>query len=130
LRPGNEQLVMYGAIVGVPPELVSAEARANVDWNDPTSRNAYYDTILNDSRIVERPMNEDIPALSSLAPSCTRVDYTGMRADAYPPRRMVEVAKGFGPNAVVQSICGDDVGVAIDAIVERLAPRLSANCAK
>jgi len=130
LRPGNEQLVVYGAIVGVPVDLVSAEARADVDWNDQTSRDAYYDNILNDSRMQERPMNENIPAIANLVPSCTRTDSNGERADADPPRRMVEVAKGMGANAVVQSICQDELGVAVDAIVERLAPRLTANCAR
>lgn len=130
LRPGNEQLVVYGAIVGVPVELVNAEARASVDWDDKASRDAYYDGILNDTRMAERPMNENIPAIANLAPACTRTDSVGERADAYPARRMIEVAKGFGVNAVVQSICQDDFGPAMDAIIDRLAPGLVASCAK
>ncbi|HMI89715.1 MAG TPA: hypothetical protein VK509_00050 [Polyangiales bacterium] len=40
----------------------------------------------------------------------------------------MEVAKGFGANAIVQSICEDDYAPAIDAIVDRIAPNLSAQC--
>jgi hypothetical protein len=128
LRPGNTNLVIYGAIVGVPKELVSPEAREGVDFDDQASRDTYYDTILSDNRMQERPMNENIPAIANVAPSCTRTDMEGQRADAYPPIRMVQVAKGFGANAVVQSICQDDFGPAMDAIIDVIAKQLGAVC--
>jgi hypothetical protein len=112
----------------VPKELVSAEAREGVDFDDQTSRDQYYDQILSDPRMMERPMNENIPAIANVAPSCTRTDAEGQRADAYPPVRMVQVAKGFGPNAVVQSICQDDFGPAMDAIIDVIAKQLGAVC--
>jgi hypothetical protein len=128
LRPGNSQLVIYGAIVGVPTRLVDADARAGVNFEDQTQRDAYYDQILNDPQMIERPMNENIPAIANVAPSCTRMDSEGQRADAYPPIRMVQVAKGFGENAVVQSICQDDFGPAMDAIIDVIAKQLGAVC--
>jgi hypothetical protein len=128
LRPGSEQLVIYGGIVGVPKELVSAEARDGVKWDDQASRDAYYDMILSDTRMTERPMNENVPSIANVAPSCTRIDKNGERADAYPPRRMVEVAKGIGENAVIQSICQDDFGPAMDAIIDVIAKQLGAVC--
>jgi hypothetical protein len=120
LRPGNEASVFFAAIVGVPAELVSADARANVDWSDTAATDAYYDAILRDDRMQERPMNEDMPSIGHLAPSCTRTDKSGTRADAYPPRRIVEVAKTFGPRGIVQSICQDDFRPVIGAILDRV----------
>ena len=128
LRPDAPQLVIYGAIVGVPKELVSKEAREGVKWDDQASRDAYYDTILTDTRMVERPMNENVPSIANVAPSCSRTDAAGEKADAYPPVRMVQVAKSFGENAVVQSICQDDFGPAMDAIIDVIAKQLGAVC--
>ncbi len=128
LRPGNEQLVIYGAIVGVPKELVSPEAREGIDFADKVQRDSYYDMILNDPRMMERPQNENVPAIANVAPSCTRTDQFGEKADAYPPIRMVQVAKDFGENAVVQSICQDDFGPAMDAIIDVIAKQLGAVC--
>jgi hypothetical protein len=130
LRPGAEQLVIYGAIVGVPPDLVDANAREGVDFDSAMSpsRDQYYDKILTDFRMEERPVNEDTPSLANVAPSCTREDVTGEPANAYPPVRMVQVAKAFGPNAVVQSICQDDFGPAMDAIIDVIAKQLGAVC--
>lgn len=128
LRPSNQELVIYGAIVGVPTDLVDADARANVMFDDDASRDAYYDTILNDSRMMNKTVNENVPALANLGASCTRTDSLGEQADAYPPRRMVEVAKKFGQNAVIQSICQDDFGPAMDAIIDVIAQQLGAVC--
>jgi hypothetical protein len=128
LRPGRERDVLFAAIVGVPVELVSAEARSQVDFADEASRDAYYEGILNDTRMIERPMNENVPAIANVAPSCTRTDQNGERADAYPPRRIVEVARGMGQNATVQSICQDDFGPAMDGIIELTQARTTLAC--
>ncbi|HKP61144.1 MAG TPA: hypothetical protein VJV78_30645 [Polyangiales bacterium] len=128
LRPGREEDVLFAAIVGVPKELVSAEARASVNFSDQKARDEFYDNILGDTRMVERPMNESVPAIANVAPSCSRTDSLGERADAYPPRRMVEVAKGFGQNAVVQSICQDDFGPALDAVIDLTSTRTKLQC--
>ena len=47
---------------------------------------------------------------------------------AYPPRRIVEAARGFGRDAVVQSICQDDFGPAIDAILEAITRASNEAC--
>jgi hypothetical protein len=128
LKPGHEQDVLFAAIVGVPVELVSEQARAEVDFSDQEARDAYYDRILADERMLERPQNENIPAIANVAPSCTRTDRFGQRADAYPPRRIVEVAKGMGQNATVQSICQDDFGPAMNGILELTRSRAQVEC--
>jgi hypothetical protein len=128
LKPGHEEDVLFAAIVGVPRELVSAEARSTVNFGDQADRDAYYDRILNDPQMQERPMNENIPAIANVAPSCSRVDASGQRADAYPPRRIVQVAKGLGANALVQSICQDDFGPAMDGIIDLTIPHVGVDC--
>ena len=128
VRPNHEDTVRFAAIVGVPPDLVDAEARAAVDIEDATSREAYYERILNDPRMREQPVNEDVPALAAVTPSCSRVDQFEEKADAAPPRRIVEVAKGFGRNGLVQSICQDDFGPAIDGVVDMMARDVAAQC--
>jgi hypothetical protein len=122
LRPGNEKLVVFAAIAGVPPTLVDAQARMNVNFSDDAQRNAYYDRIMND-----RAMQEMIVG-NSVAPSCQRRDRSGQNATAFPPRRIVEVARGFGENGIIQSICQDDFGGAMDAIIEVIARQLGAVC--
>jgi hypothetical protein len=78
--------------------------------------------------MVERPMNENVPAIANVAPSCSRTDQFGERADAYPPRRIVEVAKAMGENATVQSICQDDFGPAMDGIIQLTQSRTKLDC--
>jgi hypothetical protein len=63
------------------------------------------------------------PDDDTMRPSCD----TAM-GRAYAPNRIVEVAEGFGENGIVQSICQEDFGPAIDAIVDRIASRLGATC--
>jgi hypothetical protein len=41
-----------------------------------------------------------------------------------PPRRIVDLAREFGEDGFVQSICGDDFGPAIDTLVKRIAEHL------
>lgn len=51
--------------------------------------------------------------------------------DAYPPRRIVEVAKGLeeaGSNGIITSICQDDFKPALSAIVRKLADVLKSSC--
>ena len=128
LRPGYEQLVVFAAIVGVPADLVDESARAKVDLTDEKMREAYFDGILADPRMQERVVNTNNPQNAMIAPSCTRRDRTGQFSSAFPPRRIVEVAKGFGENGVIQSICQDDFGPAMDAIIEVIARQLGAVC--
>ena len=127
LRPGYEKLVVFAGIVGVPPDLVDDRARDAVDFTDGASRDAYYDRMLNDRRMQEMVVGRN-PQNSSMSPSCSRRDRSGQTATAFPPRRIVQVAKGMGENGVIQSICQDDFGPAMDAIIEVIARQLGAVC--
>ncbi|HKP56244.1 MAG TPA: hypothetical protein VJV78_05980 [Polyangiales bacterium] len=128
VRPNHQDTVRFAAIVGVPPDLVDAQARAGVDFEKPASVNRYYDRILRDARMKEVPQNENVPSIATVAPSCTRTDRFQQPATAYPPRRIVQVAKSFGRNGMVQSICQDDFGPAIDGLVDMMAKDVRAQC--
>jgi hypothetical protein len=124
LRPGAENLVIFGAITGVPPDLVSPDKIAAVDFDDEPQRNAFYDKILADGRMMEAIDPSRTPEQGgNLLPSCDTA--TGK---AYPPRRIVDLARSFGANGVIQSICQDDFGPAIDAIIAVIAKQLGAVC--
>ena len=131
LRPGREDLVVFSAIAGVPADLVSAEVMAETDLNDEGSREAFYKNILNDDRMKEVVDPASMPGSGqgNLVPSCVRqVEGENAPSTAYPPRRIVELARAFGPNGMVQSICQDDFGPAVDMIVNSMAKPLTEMC--
>ncbi|MDH5675483.1 MAG: hypothetical protein OEZ06_25395 [Myxococcales bacterium] len=124
LRPEDTDLVIYGAIVGIPPDLVDESALAAVDFRDPIARDAFYDGILADPRMQAVPDPTRTPAQGgNLTPSCITAN-----GRAYPPRRFVELAKGFGEASIVQSICQEDFTPVADAIVGRISDSLGGSC--
>jgi hypothetical protein len=129
LRPGHEDMVVFAAITGVPTDLVDADARGSVDFGDAAARDAYYETILNDSRMQETIDQSTNPGTGSgnLSPSCVGTDASGHTWLARPPRRIVKLAQLFGPQGIVQSICQNDFGPATDAIVGLIGERLAAS---
>lgn len=128
LRPGHEDRVIFAAITGVPVDLVDAAQRARFgDLLEAESREAYYDAMLNDSRMQEKP-NGKPGKDANLEPSCNRKLATGPDATAYPPVRLVQVARAFGEYGVIQSICQDDFGPAMDAIIRAITDRLVSVC--
>jgi hypothetical protein len=102
--------VLFSIIAGVPVDL--AGAGAGLD----------FDGILADDRMQDRVSPENP---NELVPSCDTAI-----GRAYPPRRLVEVARGFGAGAVVHSICQPDFSPAIGAILERVAARARGECSE
>ena len=102
LRPDRPDLLIVAAIAGVPVDLIR-----------PGTPD--YTGILADERMIETL--DPTVGLGRVTPSC---DVPG-RGLAFPPRRMVEVAQGFGANGVVQSICQDAFDGAFDAVIARIA---------
>lgn len=100
--------VVYATISGIPTDLEGES----------------YDTILADPRMIERP---DPEARSQLTPSC---DVEG-RGLAFPPRRLIETARGLeeeGVLTVATSICQENLTVAVSAILARVADSVSGAC--
>ena len=122
LRPGNEDMVVFSAIVGVPPETVDQTTLGGADWEDAAKRDEVYEGILNHPlmQLVVEQNGTDDPGDDTMRPSCNT-----SRGVAYPPRRIVETARGFGHNGLVQSICQEDFTPAMDAIVNRIGRQLS-----
>jgi hypothetical protein len=114
--------VVFAGIVGVPVDLVDAAARDQLDFANAAKRDAYYDNILSDPRMKETldgqsGLHAGTP--TELVPTCTSA-----LGRAYPARRFVELAKRFGADSLIQSICGDSFGSPIDQIVERITVHL------
>ena len=104
LRSDPEDLI-FGLIAGIPVDLGGASP----------------ETILADPRMLEQVDSVDG---DQLVPSCN----VPGRGVAYPPTRMVQVAQELGDNAVVQSICQEDFTPVLDAILTRVAARVSGRC--
>ncbi len=122
LRPGQEHLVQFVAIAGVPTDLIDP----TIDLSNAAARAAYYDAMLDDARMQE--MEDTDPEIVSgnanVVPSCRRPFPNPQPGDpeeqkAYPPRRLVEVARGFGENGLVQSICQDDFSGVANVVLKR-----------
>jgi hypothetical protein len=124
LRPGLEDLLVFGAIVGVPPDSVAEDARVGVDFKNDAQRDAFYQSILDHPR-----MQEQIdPARTMAGSGNLKTSCNTDSGVAYPPRRIVEVARQLGEGSVVQSICQESFAPAIDAIIERIGSKLSGLC--
>jgi len=127
LRPGQENLVIFAGIVGVPQRLTEPDVLAGYDFDMPGQNEAYLDMILGSQEMQEMVNDMGTPDVledDGMRPSCDR----GTDAKAYPPRRIVEVAKGFGQNGVIQSICQEDFTPAINAIIDVIAKQLGTVC--
>lgn len=114
LRPGNDNVV-FATIAGVPPDLLSDGATAR--FESAEEREAFYEGVLTDPRMQE--LVDDDAISGSLHPSCVTE-----HAKAMPPRRLVNVARAFGENGVVGSICAENFGGMTGAIIHTVGARL------
>jgi hypothetical protein len=106
----SPDLLVYAAITGVPPNVSTATAT--------------HDQIL---ALPEMQEEIDPTMMTRLRPSCN----VAGRGIAFPPRRIVEVAKGLetrGSNGLVYSICQADFTPALDGIIEKIADVLGGTC--
>ena len=124
LREGYEQLVVFAAITGIPPEIdESAYDSDNDGLLDAAERNRYYDAILGHTDMQERIRTDGL----NLEPVCTAEYYGGHFGEtvAKPARRIVQVAHGFGENGVVSSICQENFTSGMDAIIQAISRHLT-----
>lgn len=130
LRQGNEDLVVFGAIVGVPTELV--EPAALPDFSDDGAREAFYDGLLGAPELqqIEDPATEPYgpKGTGNLKTSCAYTTSSGQVSTAYPPRRIVSLARQFGENGIVQSICQEDFSPVVTPIVDRIGRHMGMKC--
>jgi hypothetical protein len=109
LKPMYPDRIIFAGIVGVP--LASATSAKTPDEI----------LALPEMQAVE----EEVSDVLGLRPACISANNSG---DADPARRMVELAKGFGPNGVITSICENDYGPALAKVIEKIAEKLSGAC--
>jgi hypothetical protein len=111
LKPDYPDRIIFGAIVGIPTEL-----KRDITIKEILERG--------DMQFAEDG-NTGLPR-----PSCVRDNpmMPGRSDKASPPRRFLQVADAFGPNAVIHSICDDTYAPALDRLIERIAQQLKGNC--
>jgi hypothetical protein len=82
--------------------------------------------------LADARMKEEVDDRGTPDPSDDRLLHSCMSAGgaADPPRRIVQVARGFGANGLVQSICQADFTPALDAIVAKLGTQLATRCVR
>ncbi|HKP61555.1 MAG TPA: hypothetical protein VJV78_32720 [Polyangiales bacterium] len=123
LRPNNKN-VIFGVVGGIPAELVSAEYRARYDLSKDSGVGEYYAAILADERMQESEDTDQPGPVRSLRPSCKDL-VDGQPRLTFPPRRLLEVAKGFGTRSVVGSLCTDDFGVTTGQVIRAIGEQLA-----
>lgn len=125
-RPDREDRVLFAVIAGVPPHLVGKDSDlpqhllGYVD-KDPEKVEAYYESILNDADMEQIENKER----HFLEPSCLVLDDEDNEITyAIPPRRLVELAREFGANGVVQSICDLGLGSSLETVTLAITNRM------
>jgi hypothetical protein len=113
LRPDNPDLLIFAAIVGVPPD---AEGMVTDGVQD-------FDGILALPDMQFKEAEPDANGNILPVPACNTSDGV-----AYPARRFVEVAKAFGTNGIIRSICRDDFSSALTSIIDKIANQLQGAC--
>lgn len=155
----DPQSLVFAAIVGVETDLVDAVGKAcERDTDCGVGSRCGDGRCLQDcDAILDHPSMEETADGAYLRPSCRRPHFNDGKActpatarkdceavsaacidgacratqDAYPPRRIVEVARGIeaaGSNGIVTSICQDDFRPALGAIIRKLAGALGTSC--
>ena len=110
----DPNLLVFAGIVGVPVDSV------------PNPREIDYAAILAHEDMQERP-DPDPRRAERLIPSCNVVD----RGEAFPPRRIVQVAQRIEAargSATIQSICQESFTDALDAILGKITDVLGGAC--
>ncbi|MET0282889.1 MAG: hypothetical protein ABW352_00405 [Polyangiales bacterium] len=99
LKPAHPERIVFAALVGVPQDAVASRQsiRAILERED--------------MRYAENPQSPGFPTRSCVS---DRGD------EAYPPRRLLQVADGLADRAVIASICEADYGEAFAALVDKL----------
>lgn len=109
LRPNHPEQVIFAAIVGIAP---AAEAQVVGNMQD-------FDGIL---ARADMQHAEQINPDGLVFPQHSCQSSHGV---AFAPRRFVEVAKGFGRNGLVRSICQEDFSGALSGLIDKIADRLN-----
>lgn len=128
LREDEDDPIVFAAITGVPADL--AAAQGDVDLSDEVAVSEYYDDVLGDDAMqieIDPRGTPDMTEDDGLRPSCQKTVATAGGAVpgfAYPPRRLVQVAKAFGNAGVIGSVCAEDFASSIGGVIRATAEKL------
>ena len=113
LKPGNPERVIFAGIVGIPDFLEEAVAEGR-----------YQEVLAHDS--MQFTADPASPGMGIPKTSCSVMRQGASVPDvAFPARRFVEVAAGFGPeSSALFSICRQDYGPAFSRIIDRIVAKL------
>jgi hypothetical protein len=111
--------IIVAGIVGIPLSV-------NLGGEKAHSGKANLDAILarGDMQFMTRPSNISTTDEEPV-PTCTSPNGDGTAA---PARRFLETISNFGDNGVVTSICEDEYGSALQAVITKIAAQLSGAC--
>lgn len=127
LHADHPERVIFATIGGIPPELLPSGPALNEITDDAEREQAY------DDLLAAAPMQQTIetydtsePGDDTLMPSCTKGTWADQTIDfSYPPVRLVQVARAFGTNGVLGSICADDFGDTTGMLIRAIGQRLT-----
>jgi hypothetical protein len=112
LKGGEQQAVVFGAIVGVPMD---------VDCEGPGNQ---ITDCLDHPAMQLTEVTEGTPAAWFFEPACTRVEDSEELTRARPGRRFVELAQELGSRGYIYSICNADWGEAMEQFAGMIASKL------
>jgi hypothetical protein len=130
VRPNNDN-VIFSVVAGVPAELVADDFRGVYDLTQSADAKRYYDAVLAHPLMQER-IDDPGDGAGHVSPSCVKL--VAAAPDAFstevlhaatPPRRLVAVARGFGENAVLGSLCRDHFGDTMGHLIRAVGEKMS-----
>ena len=137
VKPLNPDRIVFAAIVGIAEETegksfddmlnhprMDFALDPNTAGGDPTNRNTAARDVC---RRCEVASQAECFAKPPTLPGTSTPD-PDLVTGAKPAVRFVKVAQGFGENGVVQSICADSYGPAVDTIIEKISKQLTGAC--
>jgi hypothetical protein len=120
LKPDNPDRIIFAGIVGIPEAAESMTTGGDVQD---------FAAILemDEMQVLPGENNTGMKTLDALPrPACTAAN--GVDGSASPARRFVQVAAGFGENAIVRSICSASYEGALTQILTKISKKLTGAC--
>ena len=128
LRPEHPDRVVFATIAGIPPDLLPPTGRELSEIEDDEERDEAYAELLADPRMqIEIESNGTPDRLDdTLASSCEGQPGNEFETRrAFAPVRLVQVARGFGRQGVLGSVCNDDFGASAGMLLRAIGTRLT-----
>jgi len=120
LKPGNPERIIFAGIVGVPEPI--AEESFDTILKDPAMQSSAVDA---DALFMSGAQTPVQPTNPKAYPKPACVSAGGSASPGY---RTVELAKMFGTNGVIRSICASDYSSALNVVIAKIAQQLTGAC--